>query len=304
MTAYFGERDRSGTGFLADRILEVTASEGIERSMVLRGSEGFGIKHRHQTSNLLSLSEDLPMLAIATGERGAILAAAREVRSLAGQGLVTVEHCSGSQDRGRALYVWLRRGQRLSREPAHVAVVRLLSTHGADSAATLLGVDGTAGARRERARFFSWNGSVPLLVSATGDPEALSRAATRIESLLPGALLEFSAAAGDFGAATHRRLTIHGTEAPGPDGRAHHSTLVRAVRESGGSGASVLTGTFGFAGDSAPRGDSFLQLRRRVPVLTEIVDTHENCERWASLARGLGGTQTPFVDTPVTILPI
>jgi PII-like signaling protein len=44
-----------------------------------------------------------------------------------------------------------------------------------------------------------------------------------------------------------------------------------------------VRGICGFHGDHAPHGDSFWQLRRRVPVATVIVDTPEAIRRWFEL---------------------
>jgi PII-like signaling protein len=55
---------------------------------------------------------------------------------------------------------------------------------------------------------------------------------------------------------------------------------VRRLRASGAAGATSLRGIWGYHGDHRPHGDSFWQLRRRVPVLTVIVDTPENSRRW------------------------
>ena len=54
-----------------------------------------------------------------------------------------------------------------------------------------------------------------------------------------------------------------------------YAELVRALREAGAAGATALRGIWGYHGDHAPHGDTFWQLRRRVPVVTVIVDTPE-----------------------------
>ncbi len=164
-------------------------SAGLERSAVLRGSEGFGNKHRLQSSSLLTLSEDLPMVTLGVGIRNQVERAAGEIRELAPEGLVTVEPVESPAPAGTAtgIQVWLRRGQKLGSEPAHVGVVRLLARHGAAAAVCLLGVDGTTASRRERARFFSWNGSVPMVVRAAGAPDAQCRfAPIRSRDCCPG----------------------------------------------------------------------------------------------------------------------
>jgi PII-like signaling protein len=50
---------------------------------------------------------------------------------------------------------------------------------------------------------------------------------------------------------------------------------VRRLRQSGAAGATCVRGVWGFHGDHAPHGDRLLQLRRRVPIVTTIVDTPE-----------------------------
>jgi len=56
--------------------------------------------------------------------------------------------------------------------------------------------------------------------------------------------------------------------------------LVRALRKAGAAGATSLRGVWGYHGNHPPHGDSFRQLRRRVPVLTITVDTPERIRQW------------------------
>jgi PII-like signaling protein len=51
-----------------------------------------------------------------------------------------------------------------------------------------------------------------------------------------------------------------------------HRALVRRLRASGARGATALRGMWGFQGQAAPHGDRLLQLGRRVPVVTIIID--------------------------------
>ena len=53
LTTYFGERDR----VLAEELLDVYERHSLETSVLLRGSEGFGVKHRLQSQRLLTPSE-------------------------------------------------------------------------------------------------------------------------------------------------------------------------------------------------------------------------------------------------------
>jgi PII-like signaling protein len=76
-----------------------------------------------------------------------------------------------------------------------------------------------------------------------------------------------------------------GPNHPGP----LYVELVRALRAAGAAGATSLRGIWGYHGDHAPHGDSFLQLRRRVPVVTVIVDTPERIGRWFAIVDELTG---------------
>ena len=60
LTTYFGEREREGGGFLADALFDVYERHRMRTSVLLRGVEGFGERHRLQTDRLLTLSESLP----------------------------------------------------------------------------------------------------------------------------------------------------------------------------------------------------------------------------------------------------
>ena len=79
---------------LADALIGVYARRGLRASLLLRGSAGFGVKHHLRTDRLLTLSEDLPLVAMATDAPAAILAAAEETVQHAGDGLITLERAS------------------------------------------------------------------------------------------------------------------------------------------------------------------------------------------------------------------
>ena len=55
---------------------------------------------------------------------------------------------------------------------------------GVAGATALLGVDGTSHGRRERARFFSRNASVPMMVIAVGDGDRIARVLPELGGLL------------------------------------------------------------------------------------------------------------------------
>jgi PII-like signaling protein len=91
LSAYIGERDRAGGRLLADQVLDVFARHGLRTCVLLRGIEGFGIKHRLHTERLLTLSEDLPLLALALDTPARIEAVIEEVRALSRHGAITLE---------------------------------------------------------------------------------------------------------------------------------------------------------------------------------------------------------------------
>src|SRR5580698_932796 len=90
LSVYFGERDRAGGGLLADALIDAFAAHGVKTSVLLRGLEGFGLKHRLQSERLLTLSEDLPMLALAVDTQARVEALLADVRAISGEGLITL----------------------------------------------------------------------------------------------------------------------------------------------------------------------------------------------------------------------
>jgi PII-like signaling protein len=76
---------------------------------------------------------------------------------------------------------------------------------------------------------------------------------------------------------------IYASEQAQHDGAAVHTELLRRLRRAGAAGATSLRGVWGFHGDHAPHGDTFWQLRRRVPVVTVVVDTPARIQRWFAI---------------------
>ena len=197
LTSYFGERHRSGGAFTADALIELYGQHEIAASILLRGTEGFGLKHHLRTDRSLTLSEDLPLIVIAVDTRSRIETVLPQTIQLNRTGLVTLERArlltevadagwsAGDGDEATKLTIYLGRQERAGRVPAFVAVCDLLQRRGLDGATALLGVDGTAHGRRERATFFSRNAEVPMMVIAVGS-------GPRIAAVLPelGALLQ------------------------------------------------------------------------------------------------------------------
>jgi PII-like signaling protein len=91
-----------------------------------------------------------------------------------------------------------------------------------------------------------------------------------------------------------QKLMVYASEQARSDGYPLYQQLVRALREAGALGATSLRGIYGYHGDHHPHGDSLWQLRRRVPVLTVIVDTPARTRRWFALVDELT-TETGLV---------
>ncbi len=277
LTSYFGERHRIGGAFVADALLELYGRHEIAASILLRGTEGFGLKHRLRTDRSLTLSEDLPLISVAVDTRPRIEAVLAPTIQLNRTGLVTLE---------RAPY----------RVPAFVAVCDLLHRRGVDGATALLGVDGTAHGRRERAAFFSRNAEVPMMVIAVGPGEQIGRVLPELGALLDRPLLtlervrickrdgQYLAAPeapsgtnqpgpGEHGMALWQKLMVYTSEAVQHHGQPVHRAIVRRLRSAGISGATTQRGIWGFHGDHAPHGDRLLQFGRHVPTVTIVVDT-------------------------------
>jgi PII-like signaling protein len=314
LTTYFGERDRAGDRFLADALADLYARHRLRTSLVLRGVAGFGVKHHLHTDRLLTLSEDLPIVSVAVDERTRVEALLDEVVALSGDGLITLERARFAEpDVGTGetkLTAYLGRGERAGGRPAHVAVVEALHRHGVAGATVLLGVDGTAGGVRRRARFFAGNAEVPLMVVAVGAGERIAAALPELRALRPEPLLTLERVrvckrdgrrlaapepvgrTDPSGLAVWQKLMVYCGE-QSRSGSTHagplYVDLVRALRAAGAAGATSLRGIWGYHGDHAPHGDSFRQLRRRVPVVTVIVDTPERIGRWFAIVDELTG---------------
>jgi PII-like signaling protein len=304
---YFGEHDRHRGRFLSEQVLEIFARRGFEAAVLLRGAEGFGAAQRLRADRLLSLSEDLPLVAVAVGAPAAAEAAAAEIAEIAEGGLLTLERArlAGANNRPAQepheetkLTLFAGRRSRRRGLPAHVAAIETLSRHGVAGATALLGVDGAASGRRSRARFFSANESVPTLVVAVGERERIAAAVAELEreEEPPVALLEavtvcrrdgralaVPRAGGPAGPAWSK-LSVYCSEGSEHRGRPLYMSLIRRLREEGAAGATALRGVWGYHGDHAPHGERLLALRRHVPILVTVVDTAPRSERWFEIA--------------------
>jgi PII-like signaling protein len=306
LTVYFGERDRVGGAFLADRLIDVFASHGLDASLLMRGVEGFGIKHHLRTDRLLSLSEDLPLVAVAVDRRDRVEAVAAELDDLRFDGLVTLERARlldgvdelGELHAAAKLTLYVGRRRRIAGGSSHETALDILRGAGVDGGTVLLGVDGTLEGVRRRARFFGRNLDVPAMVISVGSSEAIARSLPRLQSALdqPVATLErvqilkrdgrslgsllAVPSKDEAGLGLWVKLMLYSSEQTHVDGDPVHVEAVRRLRQGGAAGCTALRGVFGYDGRHAPHGDTFWSIRRRVPTLTVVVDTPERSRRW------------------------
>ena len=294
----------------------------------MRGVEGFGLKQHLRTDRLLTLSEHLPLVAVAVDTRPRIEAALRDVEHLEFDGLVTLERArmlTGRVDavelpedlhEATKLTAYLGRKERVDGKPAYEAVVALLHRSGIAGATVLLGVDGTAHGARQRASFFGRNEAVPLMIISVGEGDRIAALLPELAAILSRPLLTLErirvckrdgvrlaeprhlAETDPSGLQMWQKLMVYASE-QSRHGRAPlYAELVRALRAAGAAGATSLRGTWGYHGDHTPHGDSFWQLRRRVPVVTVVVDTPANIKRWYAIVDELT-TETGLVTSEI-----
>lgn len=208
------------------------------------------------------------------------------------------------------------RQERVRSRPAFEAVVDLLHRHGIAGATVLLGVDGTAHGVRRRARFFGRNADVPLMIISVGDGERIAAVLPELGRMLAHPLLTLERIrvckrdgqrlaqprhlpdTDASGLQLWQKLMIYASEQSRYDGGPLYLELIRRLRQHGASGATSLRGLWGYHGDHVPHGDSFWQLRRRVPVVTVLVDTPANIRRWFAIVDELTA-QTGLVTSEI-----
>jgi PII-like signaling protein len=313
LTTYFGERDRAGERFLADALLDLYERHRVQASVLLRGAEGFGIRHRLQTQRLLTLSEDLPLVTVAVDRRERIEALADEVTALCGHGLVTLERARmltgpvveeqlpGNLADATKLTIYCGRQERVAGRPAYEAVVELLQQAGVAGATVLLGVDGTVHGARRRARFFARNAEVPLMIMSVGESERIAVALPRLAAILSRPLLTLErvrvckrdgrrlaephglADTDEEGMGVWQKLMVYAGEHAQHEGHPLYVSLVRRLRAEGAAGATALRGLWGYHGDHPPHGDRVWSIRRRVPVVSVVIDRPASVRRWYAI---------------------
>lgn len=318
LTAYFGERQRAvsdgaARGFLADAMLNLFDDQEVATSVMLRGIASFGPRHVLRTDESLSLSEDPPVTIVAVDAEPKINGLVDDVLAMTARGLATLERArltrgdvdvaalddtQGQNGDATKLTLYVGRQDRIAGIPAYRTVCDLLYRHGFGGATVLLGVDGTAHGDRYRARFFSRNVNVPLMIISIGTAAQVRAAVAEISAAIPNPLLTIERVrmckrdgellgrphrlprTDDQGRVLWQKLMVYTSEATGHGGLPIHRALVRRLLQSGmARGATVLRGIWGFHGGHKPHGDKLFQLARRVPVVTIIIDTPEWIER-------------------------
>lgn len=306
-TAYFGERQRTGDRFTADALLDMYSAASVATSIVIRGIAGFGPRHELRSDVTLTGSEDPPIAVIAVDTATKMRELATETAGLVSRGLVTLESLApadGPIPDGPSvkLSVYVPRGHRVSGVLAYVAAGEVLRRHGFAAATVYLGVDGTAGGRRQRAAFFGRNLEVPAMVLATGPRERAIPAIADLRAMPGLQMLTVEAVTAckvggrlhcpppdlDGSGGLHQKLVVQTCASALHDGVPIHRALVtrlRAVHQS--AGVTVLRAVWGFQNGSAPLADSVFRLGRRVPVTTLVVDTPERIAAGFEIADAL-----------------
>lgn len=162
----------------------------------------------------------------------------------------------------------------------------------------LLGVDGLAHRVRQRARFFSRNAAVPLMVISVGSGAAARIALDGLGTLVADPIVTLERVRvckrdgvllarpldlpgrDDAGLGVWQKLTVYAGEQARHDGHPLYVRLVQRLREEGANGVTALRGIWGFSGDHAPHGDRLFAVHRRVPVVTTLVDSPDRIRRW------------------------
>ena len=302
LTAYFAERERDGSRFLADAMFDLFAERRVTTSVMLRGISGFGHQRFIRTDESLTLSEDPSVAIAAVDTPRTISALADDVISMTRSGLITLERARLLDGAGAValpdvddavkLTIYAGRNRRVNGIPVYKAVCAVLHRNRLDGVSVFLGVDGTSHGDRRRAHFLGRNIDVPLMIIAIGSAERVRKSVADLQAVLDrplmtvervrlckreGKLLSGPPSLPDVdehGRPLWQKLMVFTSEADRQDGVPIHRALVRKLWESGtASGATVLRGVWGYQGDREPHGDRLFQFGRQVPVMTVVVDT-------------------------------
>lgn len=306
LTAYFSERQRIGPRFLADSMLDLLSEQKVASSVLLRGIASFGHSHILRSDQSLTLSEDPPITIAAIDTETVIQNLANDAVGLMASGTLTLERAQlvGTSaepllphNHDVKLTIYVGRRKIVNGLPAYIAVCDLLYRHHFAGASVFLGVDGTTGGERRRAKFFGRNAEVPLMIIAAGTHAQVRAVLEELKTLIHSRVITVEKvqtcirdgelltrphtlpATDAAGRPLWQKLMIHTSEAEHHDGIPIHRALVRQLWQSRTAmGATVLRGIWGFYGDHKPHGDAIIQFRRQVPVATIVIDTPEQIQ--------------------------
>jgi PII-like signaling protein len=268
----------------------------------MRGVEGFGAKHHLHTDRLLTLSEDLPLVAVAVDTRTRIEAALHEIHDLRFDGLVTLERARmltgplhavelpEAADEATKLTVYLGRHDRVDGQQTSRAIVDLLHERGIAGATVLLGVDGTYHGWRARATFVSPRRNATLMIISVGRRETLAAALPDLSEALEwpvvtlegiaqlkhdGELLEELPIATERdhrGLGVWQTIRVYTRQSAQVDGHPLHTELTRRLRHAGAAGVTTIRGHWGYSSDEPPHGDKLGRLTSHAPTYTTYID--------------------------------
>jgi PII-like signaling protein len=334
LTSYFGERRRIDGEFVGNALVDLYRQREVAASILLRGAEGFGLKHHIRTNHSLTLSEDLPLTAIAVDTSARIKAVLDETRRINHRGLITMERTRFLSDEigplarvetsseAAKLTVYFSRQDTVYLVPAFEVMCELLHRRSIDGATTLAGVDGATHGHRQRAHLFTRNADVPMMVVAVGEKKVIGAILPEIADLLreprmtlervqvckrDGQLIDEPGTPppyDDDGVTLWQKLTVYTSADARHDGQPIHRVLIRRLRSAGISGATTQPGIWGYHGRHVPHGDQHLiQLGRHVPAVTSVLDAPRRISTAFSIINELTAERGLVTCENVPILP-
>lgn len=308
LTSYFRNRHRTGAGLLSDALISLYEHRPVAASILLRGSEGYGLGQPTHAGHSFPLPEDSPLTVVAVGTGPLVGTVTDEVARLTRPRLITAEQVrllSGqvgplslgeSSSEATRLTIFCGHGDRVFQVPAFEAACEVLYRRKVAGATVLSGVDGTVGGRRQHTQFLHV-ANAPLMVVVVGSGDQIAMALPELGGLFrhplmtlakvglckrdgqlvsrPETLAAVRGLEEPAGTALRLRLTIYNSEAVRHDGQPVHSAIVRELRSAGISGATSHRGIWGFHGDHQPHGDHFPRHDRHAPIVTTVIDTPE-----------------------------
>jgi PII-like signaling protein len=287
LTSYLTER-RAASRLTADALAGLCGAGELAAGIILRGTDGAGLRQHLHAGRSAHLPEDVPAVAVAVAGRQRIEAVLDQVLKLSGRGLVTLGQARllsegvdpvGLWDKpGEAtrLTVYFSRQDRVYQVPAFEVICELLHRRGISGATVLAGVDGTFAGRVA---------GTPMMVTAVGSGQRLGLVLPELGGLLrhplitleqvrvckrDGQLISSPQAvpgADPDGRPVWLKLAVYACDSARHDGQSMHQAISRRLHAVGIGGIVTLRGVWGFHGDHAPHGG------RHVPAITIVTDT-------------------------------